>query len=137
MIANERITQRLQCLAMGVVLSSTAKKSGMTHPTTSTTETQHAPDTRRSPAGLGSNGAVLQAARDYAKYRHDKNLQRRVPEALCDLTKPPIVCVGAPRTTCRDDAVSVRPRRATGTNGKASVSSDVCPREIITATSSQ
>jgi RNB domain len=70
----------------------------------------------------------LQASRDYAKYRHGTNLQQ---EGLLDLTKLPFVCVDAPRTTFRDDAISVRPRRPA--SGKTSVSYEACPWEILIA----
>jgi RNB domain len=156
-IADERITQRLECLAMGEALSANSSDHPMDDVTSKSLELHVRQALQSLNAPLTPEGArqllvqmgrwsdqakagdrawspvILQAAREYAKYRQSKNSQERVPEGVMDLTKLPFVCVDAPRTTFRDDAICIRPRRVTEPSGKTGLSSHACPWEILIA----
>jgi len=141
-ISDERIAQRLECLAMGEVLSTkqhqksenwndvgqnleldvreTMKVLGM--PAT--------PEAARDVLvriGRWSKGAtpaavqpwspkVLEAARWYADYCDTIKASKTaaLQNDRIDLTKLPFLCVDAQRTSFRDDAIGLRPRSVTG-----------------------
>ncbi|CAB9500566.1 expressed unknown protein [Seminavis robusta] len=134
--ADERITQRLECLAMGEALHQNApiqpEDSSVELDVREALQSMNMPltpqgakqvliqmgrwspkaDTTTTMGDQAWSPAILQAARDYADQCQTK--QSILPKKLADLSKMPFVCIDAKGTSFRDDAIGVRPRATTG-----------------------
>ena len=128
--SDERIARRLECLAMGEVLSGGSAEERLELDVRETLQEMKLPLTpkgaqealTRIGRWTGDNGRIhfwpkpiLDAAGAYVKMsktRRSKGLLSR--EKRVDLTNIPCICVDAKRVAFRDDAIGVRPRESTG-----------------------
>ena len=135
-VSDERITQRMECLAMGEVLSDAQGDCGLEVDVREALKNLKVPTTpegarealvkfgrwskeESSDQRLGMqpwSPSILEAANWYAE-RIDKlrkDTKHWLKEGRTDLTNIPFLCVDPKKTTFRDDAIGVRPRAGTG-----------------------